>query len=282
MTPLDEFMILQAIRLNTPMAASLQQRYADLARLFHAPRFINGPKVVPFPGARANANWFEIRNATEESADIFIYDVIGDGGFFGGGVSARDVVEQLKNLKTRKINLRVNSPGGSVFDGMAIYNALVQHPADVTTHIDGLAASIASVIALAGKTVRIAENAMMMIHDPLAFVFGDAAELRKQADVLEQIKGSILNTYVTRTGGDREALAKLMSDETWFNADEAIAQKFADEKVTGIKAAASFDLSVFGYAKAPAPKPAAPATTSSSTTPRSRLERQQALLEKTT
>jgi ATP-dependent Clp protease protease subunit len=256
---------------------------------------MNASKLVPFQRA-AGSQWFAIKNATEESADIYLYDFIGDSWV---GTDASAVVAQLNALKTKKINLRINSPGGYVFEGFAIYNALVRHTAEVTTYVDGLAASIASVIALAGKKVVIAENAMMMIHDPWVMVAGDSAELRKQADILDQMKESIINTYVTRTGLDRMKIAQMMSDETWFTAQQAIDQKFADEIAVGMKAAAFFDLEQFGYVRAPASVPAthndqaasaspsaapAPAEASPSnsprTTPRSLLHRRQALLEK--
>jgi ATP-dependent Clp protease protease subunit len=244
--------------------------------------------VIKFPKARDGAKWFDIKNATDESADVYIYDVVGDSWV---GTDAGSFVKQLNALKSKKINLRINSPGGSVFDGMAIYNALARHSAEVTTFIDGIAASIASVIALAGKKIVIAENAMMMIHDPSAYGFGRAEDLRKTADVLDQIKETIINTYVTRTSLPRDEIAKMMTDETWFTAKEAIAKKFADESVEGVKAAASFDLSEFGYAKAPAPvsasatdeKPIAPIQVSSSATAANyRRTRQLALLKKLT
>jgi len=232
-------------------------------------------KPIPFPKGREGSKWFEIKNATEESADVYIYDVVGDPWV---GLDSATVVKQLNELKTKKISLRINSPGGLVFDGMAIYNAIARHPAEVTTYIDGLAASIASVIALAGKRVVIAENAMMMIHEPWSYAVGNSAQLRKEADVLDQIRETIINVYETRTGENRDVIAKLMADETWFTAKEAVAAKLADEVTTGMKAAACFDLSVFGYTKAPAPAVSTPAN--SSTTPRSLLFRRQALHEK--
>lgn len=243
-------------------------------------------KVIKFPQAREGAKWFEVKNATEESADIYLYDYIGDPWI---GSDAATIVKQLNALKTKRINLHLNSPGGSVFDGVAIYNALKAHPAEVTSYIDGLAASIASIIALAGKRVVIAENAMMMIHDPSALVFGDAKTLRKEADVLDQIKETLITTYVTRTGKSREDVAQLMADETWFTADEAISAKLADEKTAGMKAVASFDLSAFGYAKAPAvsnagadTQPISGTQPETSSPPARLYKRRLALLEKLT
>lgn len=232
--------------------------------------------LLKFPRPRDGAKWFDIKNETAESADVYIYDVVGDPWV---GLDSATVVKQLNAIKSAKINLRINSPGGMVFDGMAIYNALARHPAEVTTHIDGIAASIASVIALAGKRVLIAENAMMMIHNPWSIAAGDSAEFRKQADVLDQIKETIINTYVTRTSMERAEVAQLMDAETWFTAADAVARKFADETVAGVKAAACFDLSSFGYAKAPAAIAQQPNPIPSAT-PRSLLLRRQALHEK--
>lgn len=239
--------------------------------------------VIKFPRPRDGAKWFEVKNATDESADVYLYDVIGDPWI---GTDAMAVVKQLNDLKAKKINLRINSPGGYVSDGMAIYNAIARHPAEVTTYIDGLAASIASVIALAGKRVLIAENALMMIHNPWSLAIGDAKEFRKQADILDQFKETIVNVYETRTGMSRADIAKAMDDETWYTAKEAVGAKLADESVEGVKAAACFDLNAFGYQRAPAIKTepekpeAAKASTISSTTPHSLRVRRLALLEK--
>ena len=242
--------------------------------------------VIKFPKPREGAIWFEVKNLTETSADVYIYDEIGEG-MFGGGISAISVIDQLKALGSRELNVRINSPGGSVFEGVAIYNALARHAGEVTTHIDGIAASIASIIAMAGKRVLIAENAMMMIHNPWSFAGGDSAQMRKTADVLDQIKETLITTYATRTGIERESIARMMDEETWMTASEAVAQKFADESVAGVKAAACFDLKSYGYAKAPASsadadscQPANAGTPSSSNTPRSLLQRRQALNEK--
>jgi len=239
--------------------------------------------VIKFPKARDGAKWFDIKNATDESADVYIYDVVGDPWV---GLDAMTVVKQLNDLKSKKINLRINSPGGYVSDGMAIYNAIARHPAEVTTYIDGLAASIASVIALAGKRIVIAENALMMIHNPWSLAIGDASEFRKQADILDQFKETIINVYETRTGEKREIIAKLMDDETWFTADDAVAAKLADEKSSAMKAAACFDLKSFGYSKAPQDIAPAPETISANkpetSSPPARLKRRQALLEQLT
>lgn len=222
----------------------------------YAPRYLNNAEIVPVdfrkaPGSTSEREWFSVKNQTADAADVYIYDEISPYA-----VSAKGVVAQLNALKAvPTLNVRINSPGGSVFEGVAIYNALCAHPGTVDVYIDGLAASIASVIAMAGKTINIAENAMMMIHNPSAVVWGQAKDLRQQADVLDQIRETLINTYVTRTGGTRKAIGEQLDAETWFTAKEAVAGKFADKCVKGMKAAACFDLKQYNFLKAPEMKP---------------------------
>lgn len=240
-------------------------------------------KIIAFPRQREGSKWFEIKNESSESVDVYLYDFIGDPWI---GTDASSIVKQLQGLKSKKINLRINSPGGVIADGLAIYNSLLAHPAEVTTYIDGYAASIASVIALAGKRVVIAENALFMIHNPWVMVAGDAKMLRTEADALDQHKEAIITTYARRTGASRKDLADQMDAETWFTAEEAVKAKFADEIAVGAAAAASaFDLSIYGYANAPKsaaqPNPIS-ASTPETSSPPARLKRRQALLEKLT
>ena len=135
---------------------------------------------------------------------------------------------QLKGVTAKQITLRINSEGGSVFQGHAIYNTLRDHPADINVKIDGLAASIASIIAMAGDTIEMAENAFMMIHDPWTLAAGTADELRTQADMMDKVREKLLNTYVKRTGGDEEKISNMMSEETWMDAEEALQHGFID------------------------------------------------------
>jgi hypothetical protein len=128
-----------------------------------------------------------------KTGEIWLYDQVGEGFF--GGMSAKQFNDELNKLgKVDTVNLRINSPGGSVFDGVAIYNALKRHPARVEVDVDGIAASIASVIAMAGDEIRMASNSMMMIHDPHGFSQGGAGDMRKTADLLDQIKNVISDT----------------------------------------------------------------------------------------
>lgn len=181
--------------------------------------------------------------AAAGEATLFIYDYIG-----WLGVEAAPVVRELAALNVQTIHVRINSPGGDVFDGLAIYNALKQHSARVIVHVDSLAASIASVIAMAGDEIHMAEGAFIMIHNPWTLAIGDAAELRKVAEVLDQVGGSLAGIYAGRSGQSREDVEAMMDEETWMNAEQAVERGFADS-VDGreVEAAASFDLSIFNH-----------------------------------
>lgn len=164
-----------------------------------------------------------------KTADLLIYGDI--GVFWGEGIGAADVAKELDGLDVETINVRINSPGGSVFEGVTIYNTLAQHAANVVVHIDGVAASIASIIAMAGDEIRIAEAATMMIHKPLSFAFGQAPDLRKEADVLDTLEESLIDIYEARTGLKRDDLAKRLAAETWMRGQEAVDAGFADTVV---------------------------------------------------
>jgi len=168
----------------------------------------------------------------ETSAEISIYDAIGSFD-----VNAKQFVDELKEINADTINLRINSPGGSVIDGNAMFNALQRHPAKVITHIDGLAASMASVIAMAGDEVHMADNALLMIHNPWTFSMGDADELRADADLLDKMSASILSSY-GRSQYEADEIKNLMDEETWFTAQEAFDAGFVDHISTGLRAAA--------------------------------------------
>ena len=172
--------------------------------------------------------WYRIE-AKAEKAEIWIYEYIGEDFWTGGGVTAKNFQKDLDAIKAKQIDLHINSPGGDVFDGVTIYNLLKQHPATITTYIDGLAASIASVIALAGDKVYMAENALYMIHNPWGFAMGDANDMRKTADVLDKIRSSMLTTYISASGKPEEEIIPLLDAETWMDAEEAKAFGFVDE-----------------------------------------------------
>jgi ATP-dependent Clp endopeptidase proteolytic subunit ClpP len=165
---------------------------------------------------------------------VSIYDEIGFGG-----VTAKSFLAELKKLSGQRVHLRINSVGGSVVEGAAIYNALRRHKGGLVVHIDALAASMASVIAMAGDETLIADNALVMIHNPWGMTMGDADELRKEADILDKLKATLVNAYVRKTGMEAEQVAQMMDDETWLDATEAVALGFADAIEDGIEAAAS-------------------------------------------
>jgi ATP-dependent Clp endopeptidase proteolytic subunit ClpP len=154
--------------------------------------------------------WYEIKSKADK-AEIWIYDQIGEDFWTGGGVTAKGFQKELAEIKASQIDLHINSPGGSVFDGITIYNLLKQKSANITTYIDGLAASIASVIALAGNKVTMAENALFMVHNPSGMVMGTAADMRSLADVLDKIAGTMVNTYAGKSGKPEEEIKALLN-----------------------------------------------------------------------
>lgn len=193
--------------------------------------------------------WYEIKALAEaDHAEILIYSEIGKS-WWGDTVDAETFVKELNDLDVSTISLRINSPGGDVFEGNAIFNALKQHKATVTVYVDGLAASIASVVALAGDKVLMAPNAMFMIHNPWTFAMGDAEEMRRTAGVLDKVRGTIVGTYERKTGKTSDELIEAMDAVTWLDAEEAIAWGFADaivddaaDEADDVAALANFDL----------------------------------------
>ncbi|HGE7088401.1 TPA: head maturation protease, ClpP-related [Klebsiella aerogenes] len=189
-------------------------------------------------------NWWEIKNSAAEDnapAELLIYGYIGEWD----EVSSADVVKQLKTITSDTINVRINSYGGSVFTAQAILSSLKRHPANVTVYIDGIAASAATIIAMAGDKIIIPSNAMMMIHNPWTFAAGDADELRDIAEMMDKVRDSILAAYSEKTGLSNEQLIELMNDETWLSADEAVELGFADELEKAMRLSASLNDGVF-------------------------------------
>ncbi|HLA35376.1 MAG TPA: ClpP-like prohead protease/major capsid protein fusion protein [Rhodocyclaceae bacterium] len=180
--------------------------------------------------------WYSIKSQGA-TAVLSVYDEVG-----AFGVSAATFIEQLAAIgDVRTITLLMNSPGGSVQDGAAIYNALKSHPARVIVEITGWALSIASYIAMAGDTIRIADNALMMIHAPWLNASGNSDELRKSADVLDKAASSMVSAYEQKSGKSKAQIIDIMAAETWFTASEAQAAGFADEIISPHGMAASFD-----------------------------------------
>ena len=167
--------------------------------------------------------WYALaKNPHDESTDITIYDEIG-----GWGISAKEFIKELSSV-TGHINLRLNSPGGSITDGTAIIAALKRHKDGFTAWVDGLAASMASVIACAADQCFMSEGSMMMIHRASTISMGDAADLRKDADILEKFERGLVNIYSAKTGMSSDEINALLAEETWLDPLEAIALGFAD------------------------------------------------------
>lgn len=181
------------------------------------------------------SSWYAIKAKTNDTAEISIYEEIG-----GWGISAQQFALDLKALGNIKhIDLHIHSPGGSVFDGIAIYNLLKNHKATKTVYIDGLAASMASVIAMVGDPVIMPANAMMMIHKPWGIQGGDADDMRKYADLLDKVENTLIPAYAEKTGKSHEELAEMLKEETWLTGKECVEQGFADKLAEPVKAMAS-------------------------------------------
>jgi len=184
--------------------------------------------------------WYDFRAQTQ-GAEIVIYDEIG-----AFGIPAKAFLDELKALgPIAELTVRINSPGGSVFDGVAIYNALKRHDAAITVWIDGIAASIASMIAMAGDEVVMPENAMLMLHDPSGLVVGTASDMRGAAKALDRMKAAMVAAYRDKSGRDDAEIESLMQAETWLSAEEAVGLGLADRVEAPVRMAAHFDLSRF-------------------------------------
>ena len=187
-----------------------------------------------------NEKWYNIQNKAGETADIYIFDEIGTYG-----VTAQDFISEIKGLKDMPINLRINSLGGDVFDGMAMYNVIKRREAKTTVYIEGIAASIATIIALGADEVIMAENSLFMIHNAWGGTSGEAKDMRKTAETLDKITSELTDIYVKKTGLSYDALAEMMDEESWLNAQEAFDLGFIDTISDSIKVAAKYDVSKF-------------------------------------
>lgn len=181
--------------------------------------------------------WWKIQNLAQGRAEVWIYDIIGQD-YWGEAISAKDLCQQLAKLDVSQIDVRINSPGGSIPDGIAIYNALKRHPASVDTYNDSEASSIASVIMLAGERRVMSKYATFMVHDPWGVAVGSSEEMRKAADVLDTCKEIIVSAYVDHSNLTADEVAVAMSVETWYTAEEALAAGFITEIGEEMKLAA--------------------------------------------
>jgi ATP-dependent Clp protease protease subunit len=221
--------------LDAVLSQLAQEDPQDAGSFRHANRMALKPGHV-----RINAD------ASGSEAEILIYGDIG-GGWWDEGITGESITTQIADLDVDTINVRINSGGGLVFEGLAIYQALARHSSKIIVHIDSIAASIASVIAMAGDEIRISEGANLMIHKPWSGMWGDADAFRKEADVLDQLQAGLINIYEARTGAKRADLEAWVNAETWFLGQAAVDAGFADTMVQAKKkkAAASAMLNHF-------------------------------------
>jgi ATP-dependent protease ClpP protease subunit len=175
------------------------------------------------PLRAAKPCWYAISNKDSNEAEIRIYE---DIGLFG--ISAKQFADDLEKISAQTIRVRLNTYGGEAFDGIAIYNALRAHPAEIIVQVDGIAASAGSIIAMSGDEIRMADNAFLMIHEANGGVFGEAGDMRKYADTLDKLNDSIASTYQMRAGKTRKYWRDKMAEESWFTAEEAKAEKLID------------------------------------------------------
>jgi ATP-dependent Clp endopeptidase proteolytic subunit ClpP len=187
-----------------------------------------------------NENWYNINSKASKVVDVYIFDEIGMGG-----VNAQGFIEEIKSFKDSPMNLHINCVGGDVFDGMAIYNIIKKRTATTTVYIEGIAASMGSVIALAANKVVMAENSLFMIHNAWGGAMGEAKEMKKTAALLDKISGEIADIYVKKTKLPYDKVKEMMDEETWLNAAEALELGFIDSISDAIKVAAKYDVSKF-------------------------------------
>ena len=182
---------------------------------------------------RALDRWFSgVRAAASDSGDtersISIYDAIGQDYWTGAGVTANRVAAALRAMGAGPVTVNINSPGGDMFEGLAIYNLLREHDGEVTTRVLGLAASISSVIAMAGDTVQIARAGFLMVHNAWVLAVGNRNDFADMAAMLQPFDDAMASIYASRTGADQKAMAKLMDAETWIGGQAAVDDGFAD------------------------------------------------------
>ena len=189
-------------------------------------------------------DWYKVENVTDDEAEIIVYDYIG-----WPYNDAADFVRAIRGITSQKITIRINSPGGDVFDGIAIANAIASHPSKPITRIESLAASAASYIAVSGHEKQAYKNTMIMIHEPMTGMWGNQHDLRDVADILKQINEQMIDIYADNTNVGKRELKSMLKDETWMTASVAKEKGFVDTILNaGSPAEAKFDLSMFASA----------------------------------
>tara|TARA_R100000654_G_scaffold20855_2_gene42089 strand:- start:13308 stop:14297 length:990 start_codon:yes stop_codon:yes gene_type:complete len=185
--------------------------------------------------------WYDVKASTSTNpVDVYIFDEIGSSN-----INAKSFISEIRNYKKRPMNLHINCVGGDVFEGMAIYNVLRKREYKTTVYIEGIAASMGSVIALAADEIIMAENSLFMIHNAWGGAMGEAKDLEKTASLLNKISAEIADIYVKKTNLSYEKIKNMMDEETWLNADEAYNLGFVDSISDAIKVAAKYDVSKF-------------------------------------
>jgi len=187
---------------------------------------------------------FEIKVQSADEATIYLYDAI--GGWYG--IPAQDFVQQLNGLTASTIHLRINSPGGDVFDARAMQTAIRQHPAQVIAHIDGLAASAATFLALGANEIEISQGGFFMIHNAWALVIGNKSDMLAMATVLEKIDLAIMGDYLGKTKMNPDEMRKMMDAETWLAAEEALSHGFVDRIYEGRAPENRWNLKAYNHA----------------------------------
>ena len=193
--------------------------------------------------------WYKILDVVDDVAEIQIDDVIGDwiDDYFGFGITAKGFVQDLAEIapNVKTIRVRINSPGGDVFGAIAMANALraqrEEHGRKIEVVVDGMAASAATIVMMAGDTIAVADNALVMVHNPWTVAAGNSADLQKSVVLLDELRDRIVTTYQWHSELDAKDLIELMDNETWMNAEDAMTFGFATEVVQGLQAAASID-----------------------------------------
>lgn len=187
------------------------------------------------------AKWAETPLAAADDTDtsISVFDVIGEDHWSGGGVTAKRIAAALRSIGNKEINVKINSPGGDMFEGIAIYNLLRAHPAKVTVEVLGWAASAASIIAMAGDEIRMGTGTFMMVHNAWGVVVGNRHDMVEASGMFEGFDAAIADIYEARTGMKRAQIEKLMDAETFMGPSEAVKNGFADVVDAGLAASAS-------------------------------------------
>ena len=200
-------------------------------------------ELSPVPADHALARWNPgVQAATEgDETIISIYDVIGEDSWTGEGITSKKMEGILRKIGSRDVTVNINSPGGDFFEGIAIFNLLREHPHHVTVKIMGLAASAASVIAMAGDKVQISEIGFLMVHNAWALAVGNRHDMRDAADTLEPFDDAMAGLYSTRAGIEKAEAAAWMDKETWFNGSQAIAAGLADDLLSATEVSETTD-----------------------------------------